>query len=301
MLWFVVPSALSLVLYATYRRLISVASASPRKLLREINAECLDPYPTPRTCALLARICSSSGARIRQLCAERRGGFYYYIFHKPRGYVTQRDDESTRKMRLRHHGGRRAKPVYDALPPHCPAVPAVGRLDRDSCGLLLMTDDGVFSRRMHTDNVVKVYDVVVDPHPSDSQILLMREPIEGATRRARHRYLTRPAHVERRGHSTVRVSIDQGKYHHVRQLCARSDLVVVELKRVRFGPLELGSLPSGQARQLSMKELELCRKAAGYDDDAPPAESLPLRGECARHLTLIEVWWILRRRLFSLS
>lgn len=168
------------------------------------------------------------------------------VLNKPRGYVCTLSDEK----------GRRT--VADLVADCGVRVYPAGRLDLDSEGLLLMTNDGALAQRLThpSHEAEKTYHVWV------------RGPAEGAAERlARVTDLEgepiRPAVVEclRRGNGTAKLSVTirEGKNRQVRRMCAACGLKVERLRRVREHTLELGSLPPGKWRYLTAAELEALR------------------------------------------
>lgn len=179
-----------------------------------------------------------------------RAELVYLLLNKPRGYVTTLSDEKGRKTvaELVRDCGARVYPV--------------GRLDLDSEGLLLMTNDGELARRLThpSSEVEKTYHVWV------------RGPVEGAAERlAQVRDLEgepiRPARVKvlEQGKGTARlaVTIHQGKNRQVRRMCAACGLEVARLRRVREHTLELGSLPPGKWRHLTAEEVRDLKAGKG--------------------------------------
>ena len=167
----------------------------------------------------------------------------YLMLHKPRGYVTTLSDE-------------RGRPTAASLVRGCGArVYPVGRLDLDSEGLLLFTNDGALTQRLlHPSHQVdKVYIVSVSGADEDSTghlravTSLDGQPIA-------------PAQVDelyRRGdRAEYRIVIHQGKKRQIRRMCAAVGLTVTRLCRVAEGGLELGALPPGRWRYLTAGELE---------------------------------------------
>nr|WP_326209375.1 pseudouridine synthase [uncultured Oscillibacter sp.] len=173
----------------------------------------------------------------------------YLLLNKPRGYVTTLSDEKGRRTVAELVAGCGAR-VYP-----------VGRLDLDSEGLLLLTNDGDLARRLAhpSGGVEKTYHVWV------------RGPAEGAAER-----LSRLTDLEGEpiclarveslrqgeGTATLAVTIRQGKNRQVRRMCAACGLEVKRLRRVREHTLELGSLPPGKWRRLTEAEVRAL-KAAG--------------------------------------
>lgn len=167
-----------------------------------------------------------------------RGGHTYLMLNKPRGYVTTLSDEKGRRTA--------AELVAD-----CGArVWPVGRLDLDSEGLLLFTDDGALTNRLlhPTREVEKEYLVWVQGDV-EAALPALRRPmrLDGEELRADR--------VERRG-GALRFVLHQGKNRQLRRMCAAAGLAVTRLKRVREGPLQLGELPVGQWRYLTQEERE---------------------------------------------
>ena len=166
----------------------------------------------------------------------------YLMLNKPRGYVTTLSDEQGRPTvaELVADAGARVYPV--------------GRLDLDSEGLLLMTNDGeLMHRLLHPSGEVdKTYQVsVFGPVEDAAQKLAAITDLEGET--------IRPAHVEvlRKTRQTAELSITihEGKNRQIRRMCAACGLTVKRLRRVREHSLELGGLPCGRWRYLTPEEV----------------------------------------------
>ena len=177
----------------------------------------------------------------------------YLLLHKPRGYVTTLSDE-------------RGRPTAAALTADCGArVYPVGRLDMDSEGLLLMTNDGDFAQRMAhpRHRREKEYQVTVSGSlPGCDRRLEALTALEDGTPIA-------PAQVRvlrRNGETWVlSVTICQGLNRQIRRMCAQAGLTVRRLRRVREGSLLLGDLPPGKWRSLTAAEV-----AALLREDVPP-------------------------------
>lgn len=167
----------------------------------------------------------------------RPGGAHtYLILNKPRGYVTTLSDEKGRRTAAELVSGCGSR------------VWPVGRLDLDSEGLLLFTDDGALTNRLlhPTGEVEKEYLVWVQGDV-EAALPKLRRPmrLEGEELRADR--------VERRGEA-LRFILHQGKNRQLRRMCAAAGLTVTRLKRIREGPLRLGELPVGQWRYLTEEE-----------------------------------------------
>ncbi len=167
----------------------------------------------------------------------------YLMLHKPRGYVTTLSDERGRKTA--------AELVADC---DCRVFP-VGRLDMDSEGLLLFTNDGALTQQLiHPKHGInKVYDVLVygDVSGAVQRLKAIRE-LDGEE--------IRPAQVEqqwqRGSQALLRITIHEGKNRQIRRMCAQSGLIVKRLMRIQEHTLLLGDLPSGKWRYLTDAEIK---------------------------------------------
>ena len=169
-------------------------------------------------------------------------GFRYLMLHKPRGYVTTLSDERGRRTAAELVSGCGAR-VYP-----------VGRLDMDSEGLLLMTNDGAWMQRLlhPSHQIEKEYRVTVTgPVEGAAQRLAAIRDLEGERiRPARVRELWRDG-----SKAALSVTIHEGKNRQIRRMCRQAGLAVQRLQRVREHTLTLGDLPAGQWRYLTQQEL----------------------------------------------
>lgn len=174
----------------------------------------------------------------------------YIMLHKPRGFVTTTSDEL----------GRRC--VTDLVKDAPARVYPVGRLDRNSEGLLLLTNDGAFANLvMHPSNhISKTYRVTVRPDVSDEQAAKMSAGVMLDGR------MTLPATVlvleKQDGRVVLQITIQEGRNRQVRRMCEAVGLEVARLKRTSVGPLKLGMLQPGQWRELRPGEVAALRNAA---------------------------------------
>ena len=174
----------------------------------------------------------------------------YVMYHKPAGEVTTVSDPEGRKCVLDHF---RDYPVR---------LYPVGRLDYDSEGLLLLTNDGALTERMlHPSHQVdKSYVARVEGAVSPEDMRLLRTGIlldDHKTAPAKARILKREALA-----SVVLVTIHEGRNRQVRRMFEETGHRVLQLRRVRFGPLELGGLPRGKWRELTAEEVRKLRAYA---------------------------------------
>jgi 23S rRNA pseudouridine2605 synthase len=173
----------------------------------------------------------------------RRKQNVYIMLHKPRGYVTTTSDEM----------GRRC--VADLVTKAPAKVYPVGRLDKQSEGLLLLTNDGDFANRiMHPrSHVSKTYRVTVRSDVTEDQLIKLSTGVELDDKP------TLPASVhlisKESGRSVMQLTIYEGRNRQVRRMCEAVGLTVVRLRRIAVGPLKLGMLPPGEWRELSPSEL----------------------------------------------
>src|SRR5258708_2511463 len=166
-------------------------------------------------------------------------------FHKPPGLVTTRTDP----------GGRAT--VYDRLGDVGRWVFPVGRLDKDTSGLLVLTNDHRLGERL-TDprhEVAKTYHARVGGVPGEAALRILREGVtlsDGTvTRPAR----VRPLGTARGGHTWLEIVLTEGRNRQVRRMCAAVGHLVEELVRVRVGGLALGELAPGRWRRLEPEEV----------------------------------------------
>lgn len=167
-----------------------------------------------------------------------------FAFHKPRGIVTSTVAE----------GG--AVPVFALLPAEYRSWYAVGRLDKDSEGLLLFCDDAKEAQKlMDPGSLPKTYEVVVEGFPREEEIEFMRKGGHVLDGR-----VLLPVEVERigkapRGGTRFRVILHEGVNREIRRLFSASGHKVRRLVRVAVGPVAIGDLPKGEGRELTKEEV----------------------------------------------
>lgn len=175
---------------------------------------------------------------------ERRTAEYsYYMLHKPRGYITTLSDEKGRKC------------VTELLEDIEERVYPVGRLDYNSEGLLIFTNDGALANKlMHPGHgVKKTYIVVSDSAIDDVKAMELAKPVEsdGEKLKADSVELISPGDK----HSVLKIVLSEGKNREIRRIFEANGLTVRRLKRVAMGKLELGELKKGEVRPLTAKEI----------------------------------------------
>jgi len=165
----------------------------------------------------------------------------FVLLHKPVGLVCSHDSRD---------GAR----IYDLLPEpwqrRDPQVNTVGRLDKDTSGLVLLTDVGALVQRLTSPrhHVDKVYEATLDATPGPDVIAAFANGVllDGDDG------VTLPATLEVLGDKRAQVTLREGKYHQVRRMFAACGLHVTALKRTRFGEWALGDLPEGAWRALPL-------------------------------------------------
>jgi pseudouridine synthase len=176
----------------------------------------------------------------------------YIALNKPEGYITTAADPGSRPT------------VYELLSASGRVFP-IGRLDMDSRGLLLLTDDGELANRLAHPryHVAKEYLALVDGVPGENDLRKLRLGVELEDGK------TAPAEVEIagsvRGRTQVRLTIREGRNRQVRRMLEAVGHPVRDLQRTAFGPLRLGRLKEGDWRRLRQPEVESLRRAAKLD------------------------------------
>lgn len=177
----------------------------------------------------------------------------YIMLHKPRGFITTLNDEMGRKCvaQLIEDVGTRVYPV--------------GRLDRDSEGLLLLTDDGEFANAMThpAKHVPKTYRVTIRPSINEEQITALTTGVEIDGR------MTLPSEVrvieKTEGRVVIEIIIYEGRNRQIRKMCEVLGLEVARLKRTQIGSVKLGMLKAGDWRNLTEDEVHKLTVAASLD------------------------------------
>ena len=182
-----------------------------------------------------------------------RPGLVYYLLNKPRGVVTTASDP---------HG----RPTVVGLVPPEPRVFPVGRLDADTEGLLLLTNDGDLAHRLTHPSfgVEKEYLAEVEGTPTRGELRRLREGVDLDDG------LTAPARVALVAPRVVRIVIHEGRTRQVRRMCAAVGHPVVRLVRTRIGPLADRGLAPGHWRPLTVAEVRSLEEAAAKRAPTPP-------------------------------
>jgi len=204
----------------------------------------------------------------------------YLMMNKPRGVVTTRFDDE----------GRRT--VMDLLPTDMRHLYPVGRLDLNSEGLLILTNDGDFAQLILAPKhaVERIYRVKVRNIPAEKDLRKMKSGVTVDGEKLRVREATVSEKVGRG--CWMRLVLTEGKNRHIRRLLETLGFPVVKLKRVGLGSLTLGDLKTGEVRRLPVEKINLLRKAATGSKDkatsirisraAAKKKSAPAPGKSAR-------------------
>jgi len=169
----------------------------------------------------------------------------YLLLHKPAGVVTTASDPQGRRTVVE-------------LVPGTPRVVPVGRLDVDTTGALLLTNDGQLAHRLAHPRyeVEKVYEAELESEPSEESLRALAEGIELEDGR------TAPAKARRLGPKLIELSIHEGRKHQVKLMCAAVGCPVMRLRRSRYAGLDLSGLAPGEWRALERIEVEALQKLA---------------------------------------
>lgn len=172
-------------------------------------------------------------------------GLVYYLLHKPAGVVTTMADTHDR-------------PIVTDLVPDSPRVFPVGRLDLETEGLLLLTNDGDLTHRLTHPSfgVEKQYFVQLDKPITRGHLRQLREGIDLEDG------MTSPAKAAAIAENIIRLTISEGRNRQVRRMLAALDYDVTRLVRIRIGPVTDRSLKAGEWRELSQDEVHSLAKAA---------------------------------------
>jgi 23S rRNA pseudouridine2605 synthase len=182
--------------------------------------------------------------------AVGRSSKIYIALNKPRGVVTTAADEKGRET------------VYGFLPADLPWLAPVGRLDKASEGLLLLTNDSEWAARItapetHLD---KTYHVQINAIADEALLHKLRNGIrasDGEFLRAKYVRMLRSGEHN----SWLEIVLDEGKNRHIRRMLEGLKIEVLRLVRIAIGPLALGDLPKGAARTLELKEKQALDRA----------------------------------------
>ena len=188
-----------------------------------------------------------------------------WLYHKPTGLVTTTRDEQGRAT------------IYDALPPDMPRVMSVGRLDLNSEGLLLLTNDGALKRQLELPSTgwLRKYRVRVNGRPDDARLAPLRQGIEIEGEKFQPMSVTLDR--QQGANAWLTIGLREGKNREIRRAMEAVGLTVNRLIRVSYGPFQLGQLKPGQVEEVRRRVLrdQLGLNDAQPDEDEKPAGKKP--------------------------
>lgn len=187
----------------------------------------------------------------RSIRVPRKQEYFYEMLYKPRGYITTMSDERGRKTVMELVGDVPAR------------IFPVGRLDKDSEGLLLFTNDGDFANLlMHPSHgITKLYRVTVRPRATEDQLAKLAAGVVLDDGEQTQEAGVRVA-VDEPERTVIEMSIREGKNRQIRRMCEAVGLTVIRLKRSAEGPVKLGMLQPGKHRPLTKQEVAALRASA---------------------------------------
>ena len=193
-------------------------------------------------------IVSVDGQRV---FVPRKTEKYYYMLHKPRGYLTTTSDDRGRKTVME---------LMDDVPVR---VFPVGRLDKDSEGLLILTNDGEFANLLThpSHGVTKLYRVTVHPRATEEQLIALTDGVVLDDGTKTQPVVIRVV-VDEPERTVMEMTLSEGRNRQIRRMCEAVGLEVARLRRTAVGPVKLGMLAPGQFRQLDKQEVRALRTMA---------------------------------------
>lgn len=178
----------------------------------------------------------------------KKPGFVYFLLNKPTGYVSTTADEFERDT------------VVSLIDTKERIYP-VGRLDKDSHGLIIITNDGELTHMLtHPKfHVPKVYRLIIEGTVNETQRAILQTGVlltDGITLPAEIQQLS-----EKQNQTILLITLHEGRNRQIRRMCETLGIILLDLERISFGPIKLGKLPLGAYRELSKKEVDALKKA----------------------------------------
>jgi pseudouridine synthase len=168
---------------------------------------------------------------------EVRSNYIYLAFNKPKGISTNCPQENERE-------------IIELLPPKYKHLNSIGRLDKDSEGLILLTDDGIFAKSILNAEYPheREYEVWIDIEMTPKMQTKLENGITLFDKK------TLPTKIKQLGFRHFKIILREGKNRQIRRMLQKVGASVVNLKRIRFGSMELGNLRTGQFKEFNPKE-----------------------------------------------
>jgi 23S rRNA pseudouridine2605 synthase len=187
-----------------------------------------------------------NGAKIR----EKK--LIYFILNKPKGIISTTSDEFDRKN-------------VTSLIPTRERIYPVGRLDKDTTGLIILTNDGDLTNKLiHPRyHIFKVYHLTIEGLVNPAQMKALRTGVlldDGITAPAKVRVIKQQRHI-----TNLEITLYEGRNRQIRRMCETVGLRLSDLKRVQFGPIHIGNLLKGAYRELTAAEIETLRKLSNQN------------------------------------
>lgn len=183
----------------------------------------------------------------RDITVRQDAKKYYIMLHKPRGFITTMNDEGGRKC---------VAELVDEIPAR---LFPVGRLDRESEGLLFMTNDGEFANMIShpSTHFPKTYRVTVRPRITEEQLTALTTGVVIDGRKS----MPAAVHVikSEQDRTVLEIVLEEGRNRQIRKMCEAIGLEVARLKRNAIGPVKLGMLQPGKWRELTPDEMRSIR------------------------------------------
>lgn len=187
----------------------------------------------------------------------KKPGFVYFLLNKPIGIISSTADEF-------------ARDTVTTLIDTTERIYPVGRLDKDSHGLVLLTNNGELTHQLiHPRyHVPKVYRITVAGHPTEEQLNQLRTGVilsDG---------ITLPTTVEVRKKTPDKtifdITLHEGRNRQIRRMCEATQIELLDLQRIAFGPLKLGDLAKGEYRELNKQEIVALKEAVKREQTSQP-------------------------------
>ena len=179
--------------------------------------------------------CKKDQIEVEGMCLQKEQPKAYFLLHKPFGYICSNKALDRKKL------------VVDLFEETGLRLFTVGRLDRDTTGLLIVTNDGHFANKVihPSSNIAKEYLVKTDQEISHDHLVKISKGgmIEET--------FIKPLKVQKVRRNTAKIAVKEGKKREVRRFFEKAGLKVIELKRIRIGGLMLGQIPEGSYRELT--------------------------------------------------
>ena len=172
--------------------------------------------------------------------------YKYYVLNKPSGYLCSASDRHAEKL------------ITDLFPCDAPRLFTVGRLDKNSEGLILCTNDGKFANHVaHPSNrIPKVYRVSVGGAITTAKMSMLKSGITDQGEFLKATDVKNLSSSKGDKPPVIEITVTEGRKREIRRMCRKCDWEVIRLIRIRIGPVSLGNLSSGETRQLTQEEIK---------------------------------------------